>query len=93
MPEKMTKDEFKDELLKQIDEMYKAYEDAEGKPTNMADELLSRRNNLPIFNPTPQIVTDEEKNLIIEEMKGSSEGQHMLFTFGKVALTLIMKAL
>jgi hypothetical protein len=93
MSDKLTKDEFKDELLKQIDKMYKAYEDAEGKPINRADELLDRRNDLPTFVPTPQVVTDEEKNLVIEEMKGSSEAQQMLFTFGKVAMTLLMKAL
>jgi hypothetical protein len=84
----LTKDEFKNEIVNNIDEMYNAYKKAEEKASNPADDLLSKRKNLPEFKASDIILSTTEKEKMIEKLEKSDETEKIILTVGKVILAI-----
>ena len=58
----LSKEEFAEKLMINVDEMYAAYTKAEEEPVESpADALLRRRNDLPGFVASDPVLTDDEK--------------------------------
>ena len=90
----LTKQQFENKMLENLDEMYTAYVAAEEAVENVseADRLLASRDNLPSFTASDPVLSDEEKETIIEDLKTAQNVEKVMFTVGKVALAVAIKA-
>jgi len=91
---KLTKEEFQDGLLNNIDELYLAYAKTEASQ-DAIDEVIdlaaSAGDNLPEFNAPDPVMTEEQLNEKIDVLAKAIKAEQVALKFGSVAISIILK--
>jgi len=91
----LSKEEFTEEILSNIDDMYAAYVKAQEAQSakSPGDIFYEGEDNMPEFKASDPAVTEEEKTKLIESLEKAVGYERVAFTVGKVALKIGIKAL
>lgn len=88
----LSKEELLQEISLKSDEIYAAYLLAV-KQRPIQDQLLDVLNSLPEYSSSASVITEDQKDQLISDLKKIQRREEIAFTIGKMIVSVGIKAI